>query len=119
MEIKSEDNFKQAAEHYYDNPQCFAFAEFEQDLKRFNHVAKLIEKYNKQTSSQERLILNHIIILHNLFGRFTADGLFYKTDKSSWPVLKTFLGFLKYVSKESSQFHIEDDQRLLQILNNL
>ena len=119
MIIKSEKDFEQIAETYYDNPQCFAFSEFEQDLKRFSHVAKLIEKYGSNISTHERLILNHIIILHNLFGRFTADGLFYKTCTRSWPILKTFLSFLKYVPQESEQFQIEDDQRLMETLNSL
>ena len=119
MEIKSEQDFKRFAEGYYDNPQCFAFTEFEQDLKRFSHVAKLIEKYNIGTGSQERLILNNIIIIHNLFGRFTVNGLFYKTDRSKWVVLKTFLGFLKYIPVESVYYTIEDNLLLNAVLDDL
>ena len=118
MEIKSELDFEKVAEKHYDNPQCFAFSEFEQDLKRFGHVAKLIEKYGT-VNHQERLILNNIIILHNLFGRFTAAGLFYKTNQSNWQILKTFLGFLHYIPRDCSQFEIQDDLRILTILNNL
>ena len=119
MEIITESNFKQIAEKYYDNPQCFAFAEFEQDLRRFTYVSNLMDKYNKTSVLQERLILNHIIIIHNTFGRFTAPGLFCKTKSQYWPVLKTFLSFLKYIPKELPQYDIEDNQHILDTLNKL
>lgn len=119
MEIITELNFKQVAEKYYDNPQCFAFSEFEQDLKRFNHVAKLLDKCAQSSVMQERLVLNHIIILHNTFGRFTAAGLFHKTNQAQWQILKTFLNFLKYIPEDMPQYYIKDNEQLLEKLNCL
>ena len=119
MEIITEYNFKQIAEKYYDNPQCFALKEFEQDVRRFNHVATLLDKFARNSVMQERLLLNHIIILHNTFGKFTAAGLFYKTDQAHWPVLKTFLNFLKYIPEDMPQYYIQDNVQILEKLHNL
>ena len=93
-EIKTEEEFKALALKHYDNPLCFSKAEFEDDARRFQCVANLLDKYRKTDLVNERLILNHLIILHNLFGRFTTMGLFYKVNASAWIFLATYLTFL-------------------------
>jgi len=81
----------------YDKPNC-VMSEFEEDLKRLKYVKRLINKYRVRGDLKERLILNHIIILSNVFGvEFCVKMLFYKIDKEDYAILKTFLLFLNYM----------------------
>jgi hypothetical protein len=78
----------------YDNPQCHSIDEFEEDLKRFLYLKKLLSRYVKNDDLKDRLILNHIIVLHNVFGDSTLNILFHKIDKECWRALITFLVYL-------------------------
>lgn len=90
-----EDNFLLEAMHHYDNPQCTSLVEFEEDLKRFLYLKKLFFRYKSDKSElRERLILNHIIVLYNVFGDITTKMLFQKIDKDCWNALVTFLVYL-------------------------
>ena len=80
--------------HHYDNTQCYSLAEFEDDLKKFLYLKKLISRYKNNGDLKERLILNHIIVLYNLFGDATTRLLFYKVDEECWDILVTFLVYL-------------------------
>ena len=80
--------------HHYDNPQCHSLLEFEEDLKRFLYLKKLFSRYKNDKELRERLILNHIIVLYNIFGDATTNMLFYKIDKECWIYLTTFLVYL-------------------------
>ena len=86
--------FIQLAMRHYDNPQCVSVAEFEEDLQRFKYLKKLFHRYKENNDLKERLILNHLLVLYNLFGLITTDFLFHKTDPKHWDVLATFLVFL-------------------------
>ena len=88
------------AMHHYDNSQCVNIAEFEEDLKRFGYLKKLFYRYRENNDLKERLILNHIIILYNLFGIAATDLLFYKIDRQYWNILVTFLVFLNKAPEE-------------------
>ena len=90
----NENNFLLHAMHNYDNPQCHYVQEFEEDIKRFLYLKKLISRYKNNDELRERLILNHIIVLYNVFGDSTTRLLFYKIDESCWDVLVTFLVYL-------------------------
>ena len=90
----NENNFLLYAMHHYDNPQCHSVQEFEEDIKRFLYLKKLISRYKNNDELRERLILNHIIVLYNVFGDSTTRLLFYKIDESCWDVLVTFLVYL-------------------------
>lgn len=90
----TDDNFLVYAMHHYDNPQCHSVDEFEEDLKRFLYIKKLLSRYTNSDTLRERLILNHIIILYNLFGDALTNMLFYKIDQRDWPILVTFLVYL-------------------------
>ena len=90
----NEANFLIYAMHHYDNTQCYSLAEFEDDLKKFLYLKKLISRYKNNGDLKERLILNHIIVLYNLFGEATTKMLFYKVDEECWDVLTTFLVYL-------------------------
>lgn len=73
-------------------------SEFEEDIKRIKYIKRLIKKYLATDDLKERLILNHIIILSNVFGvEATVRMLFLKLDRKLYPILKTFLLFLNYM----------------------
>jgi hypothetical protein len=82
----------------YDNPSCVGMDEFLDDLKRFKYIKRLLRKHNVGKELKERLILNHIIVLGNLFGvEATTKMLFFKLEKKFWPQIKAFLIFLNYM----------------------
>ena len=94
----TEDNFIMYAVKNYDNSGCRGMEEFYDDLKRFKYIKRLLRKYNVGKDLRERLILNHIIILGNLFGvEATTKMLFFKIEKKFWSQIKTFLVFLNYM----------------------
>lgn len=92
--FKSDAEFLQYAMHNYDNPQCATVVEFEEDLKKFLYIKKLFTRYKKNDELKERLILNHLIVLFNLFGESTLSMLLYKIDKEDWNILATFLVYI-------------------------
>lgn len=94
-----DDNFMIYAMKAYDRPNC-VMSEFEEDLKRLKYIKRLIKKYKITGDLKERLILNHIIVLSNVFGvEATVRMLFFKFDEEDYPILKTFLLFLNYMPK--------------------
>ena len=88
------DNFLLFAVKSYTNPSCNGMREFENDLKRFKYIKRLLKRYKKTQVISERLLLNHLILLHNVFGDATVPMLFYKIEEEHWPQIKTFLLFL-------------------------
>jgi hypothetical protein len=97
----TEENFIMYAMKYYDNPSCKGMAEFLDDIKRFKYIKRLLGKYSSGKELKERLIINHMIVLNNLFGvEATTKMLFFKIDKKFWPQLKTFLVFLNYMPEK-------------------
>lgn len=94
----TEENFAIYAMKHYDNPACRGMAEFEDDLKRFRYLKRLFRKYTAGKGLKERLIVNHLVVLYNLFGPEAATRmLFFKIEKRYWSQLKTFLVFLSYM----------------------
>lgn len=90
----NEDNFMMYAVKCYTSPHCI-MSEFEGDIKRTKYLKRLFRRYKVTKSLKERLILNHIILLNNVFGNEpTARILFYKTDERDYDILKTFLSYL-------------------------
>ena len=90
----NEDNFMMYAMKCYTSPHCI-MSEFEGDIKRTKYLKRLFRRYKITKSLKERLILNHIILLNNVFGpEATARILFYKTDERDYDILKTFLDYL-------------------------
>lgn len=92
--------------HNYDNPQCHSLQEFEEDLKKFLYLKKLISRYKNNGELRERLILNHIIVLYNIFGDSATQMLFYKIDKNCWAALVTFLVYLDRMPETIPEFGI-------------
>jgi hypothetical protein len=70
-------------------------SEFKDDMKRFNYLKRLFKRYRKLDELRERLVLNHLVVLCNVFGPEVATRLlFYKMAKDDYPALKTYLMFL-------------------------
>jgi hypothetical protein len=94
FENLNEDNFMMYAAKCYNSPHCI-MSEFEGDIKRTKYLKRLFRRYKVTKSLKERLILNHIILLNNVFGtEATARILFYKTDERDYDILKSFLVYL-------------------------
>lgn len=92
----NEDNFVLFAMHHYDNPQCRSTEEFEDDLKRFMYLNKLFSRHT-EGDTQIRLMLNHIIVLANIFSVPRAvEMLYFKTPKKFHNALRTVLVYLRY-----------------------
>jgi hypothetical protein len=95
----TDDNFLIYAIKCYDKPNCI-MSEFEDDLKRLKYIRRLIKRYRATSDLKERLILNHIIVLSNVFGTEAAVRmLFFKVDKKDYHILKTVLIYLNYMPR--------------------
>lgn len=81
----------------YDKPNC-VMSEFKDDMKRFNYLKRLLKRYRKLGEVRERLVLNHLVVLYNVFGVEVATRLlFYKIPKEDYSTLKTYLIFLNFM----------------------
>lgn len=91
----NEDNLILFLMKHYDNPGCSGIQEFHDDIKKFKYVRRLFKKYEQQSILRERLIINHLVVLNNLFGvEATTQVLLYKIDPKHYPYLKTFMLYL-------------------------
>jgi len=106
LEKLNDANFLVYAMRHYDNPQCHSIAEFEDDLKKFIYLKKLIYRYKNSGELRERLILNHIIVLYNIFGESTTKMLFHKIEEDLWPQLITFLVYLNRMPETIPEYGI-------------
>lgn len=120
----NDSTFILVAMHHYDNPQCTNLAEFEEDIKRFGYLKKLFGRYKENNDLKDRLIINHITILYNLFGIVTTELLFFKIDKQYWDTLATFLVFLDKMPDEVPEFNVKLseltlDETIIKTLRNI
>ena len=94
------DNFELFAAKHYDNPSCVDEEDFYSDLARFKYIIRLLRKYRETGILQERLILNHVICIYNVFEIGAATRMmFYRIETDLWPQIKTFLVYLNYLSE--------------------
>ena len=78
----------------YDRPDCI-MSEFKEDMKRFNYLKRLFRRYRKVGELREQLVLNHLVVIYNVFGPEVATRLlFFKMSKEDYTILKTYLIFL-------------------------
>ena len=91
-----ETNFLLYAAKHYDNPSCFDTLEFYEDLNRFEYLKRLFSRYEEGGELKERLILNHIIVIYNLFGVDASTRMLFFKLKDYHTLLKPFLVFLNY-----------------------
>jgi len=94
MDNISEENFVLVAAKYYDNPQCTSTEEFYDDLNKFKYIKRLFNKYVETGDLKERLILNHIVVLTNVFSPEMTSGLLFVKLGEYTHILKPFLLFL-------------------------
>ena len=90
----NEDNFLLFAIKNYENPQAVTKEDFEKDLNHFKYIKRLLKRYKKSGELKTHLILNHFIILYNIFGEATTPMLFFKIEKELWSSIKSFIIFL-------------------------
>ena len=117
----NESNYLLFAIKFYDNPQSVTREDFESDLKRIRYVKRLLKRYQNNGELNVHLILNHLIILFNVFNEATVPLLFYNLDEELWPAIKSFLIFLNRVSEypKTKVNEIEADEYCLQQLKEL
>lgn len=97
MELNKK-NYELFAAQNYNNPRCVDIDEYHKDLSHLKYLKKHFFTYKKTNVLQERHILNHLIIIHNVFHMSVATQLcFYKVAVEAWPALKTFLLYLNYI----------------------
>ena len=112
-------NFELYAAKHYDNPSCLSEEDFYEDLSRFKYIIRLLRKYRDSGILQERLILNHIISIYNVFEMKAATRMmFYRIDTELWPPLKTFLVYLNYI-KPNQYNNVMVDLNVAKRLNDL
>ena len=113
------DNIVMFAIKHYDNPQCEGEKEFHDDMKRFKYIKRLLRKYNETNILKERLILNHIIVLRNLFGpEACVTLLLFKTQQEYFSTLKSFLLYLNMIREDELQ-QIEEDKYTIDVLRKM
>jgi len=88
------DNFLLFAIKNYENPEAVTVEDFEKDLNHFRYIKRLLKKYRGGGELKVHLLINHFIILYNIFGDATTPMLFFKIDKELWPCVKSFVIFL-------------------------
>jgi len=94
----NKNNFVMYSMKMYTNPQCKTIDEFYEDMNRIKYIKRLLGKYEKSGELRTRLILNHLIILNNVFGSEACCRiLFYKIEEKFHSHLKSFLTYLKYL----------------------
>ncbi|BCU98732.1 MAG: hypothetical protein CM15mV23_1130 [Eurybiavirus sp.] len=117
----TEDNYVLFAIKYYDNPSAVTKEDFLDDLRRFKYIKRLINKYLKNGEVKLHLLLNHIIIVYNVFNEAATPLLFFKMDKEYWSIIKSIMIFLeRYPSVETETLkQIPINEQIIKELKSL
>jgi|TARA_B100001996_G_scaffold335306_1_gene285947 hypothetical protein len=117
----NESNYMLFAIKFYDNPQAVTKDDFEDDLKRIKYVKRLLKRYKNTGVLKTHLILNHIIVLFNVFHEATVPLLFYNMEEDLWPAIKSFLIYLKRIPDypKSNVDGIPPDENCLEELKSI
>lgn len=114
-----ETDYVNYALRHYKTP-FYSEEEFTQDLNKIVVLKKLFRRFTTSGAINERLVLNNIIILLNVFGiEATNQMLFFKVEKEHWNIVKTFLTFLDCYVEEQSTKHLKLDETILALLGDL
>jgi len=120
--ILNESNFMQYAMSVYANPSCTGMKEFIEDLSRIKYIKRLLRRYKKTGEIREHLLLNHFIILKNVFGTVGAARLlFFKVEPDLHPDIKTFMVYLESLPKsipEVDLIGIPLNQQIVKVLRS-
>ena len=102
----NDDNFLLFAVKHYENPQAVTKQDFEKDLNHFKYIKRLLKRYKNTGELKIHLLINHFIILYNIFGDAATPMLFFKIEEDLWSVMKTFIIFLnRFPQHPKSDFH--------------
>jgi hypothetical protein len=117
----NEDNFLLFAIKNYENPQAVTKEDFDKDLNHFKYIKRLLKRYKREGELKTHLLLNHFIILYNIFGEATTPMLFFKIEKDLWSSLKSFIIFLNRLPEypKSGIHDIQVDLYCLEELNKI
>ena len=117
----NEDNYIIFAIKNYNNPQSVTQDDFFEDMKRFKWIKRILNKYKNTKELNIHLLVNHFMVLYNVFGEATTPLLFFKIDKSLWSILKTFIIYLgRFPEYPKSSIHdIPVDIELLKLLKSV
>lgn len=97
----TEKNLLLYAAKHYSNPKFSDIDDFNEDLKRFKYIKRLLNRYIDTDELSERLILNHLIVIFNMFGVEAALNILdLKLENKHWPIIKPFLIFLNYIKND-------------------
>lgn len=125
MQQLNDNNFLIYAIKNYYAPGSIGMSDLEEDLKRFKYIKRLLNRYQKTGEMSERLVLNHLVVLYNVFGEAATSMLFFKLEKEFWSDLKTYLVYLQRMPLETvvSLGIVETDiplnQELIKVLRKL
>lgn len=118
----NEKTFFQRALHCYDNPQCISVEEFQDDLNRFSHIKKQLTRYHDDGSTDlnERLLLNHLVVLYNVFGDDATELLLYKIPREYYGYLFPFLILINRLPDDAfSKYTVQLDTDIIERLRNI
>tara|TARA_Y100001938_G_scaffold146669_1_gene226022 strand:+ start:5056 stop:5418 length:363 start_codon:yes stop_codon:yes gene_type:complete len=115
----TKDNWMLYAMKNYDNPTVEKEEEFHDDLKRFKYLKRLFRKYDLTNELKVRLVVNHIVVLQNVFGaEACVTLLLYHIERKHWPVIKPVLDYLKYIHPTELN-EVESDKNILKLLEDI
>ena len=119
FENLDEDNFLLFAANNYNNKQCTSTEEFYDDLNRFKYIKRLLSRYNQDGVLQDRLLVNHVVVIYNVFGIPAANKMmWYKIDQKYWPIIKPILLYLNYIT-DKDKIDIPLDKTIVEKLRKI
>ena len=98
----------------YNNPLSVTYSDFEEDLKRFKYIKRLLRRYETTGELKTHLILNHVIVLYNVFDEAATPLLFYRVEATYWSIIKAFMLFLNRLPPKLNE---DVDEECLKELN--
>jgi len=129
IEKLDETNFLLFAAKHYDNPHCYDTLEFYDDLNRFKYIKRLFNRFEETGELKERLIINHLTVLYNIFGVEAATRLLFLKLRGHYHYLKPFLELMGYMPETVHRIGIEEktilsvniisDERIIDILKKI
>lgn len=114
----NDQNFLLFAIKHYENPQAVTKEDFDKDLNHFKYIKRLLKRYKNNGELRVHLLINHFIVLYNIFGDAATPMLFYKIEKELWSTMKTFIIFLNKLP-EFPKCYIHDIKVDLECLSQL
>ena len=100
----------------YNNPLSVTYSDFEEDLKRFKYIKRLLRRYETTGELKTHLILNHVIVLYNVFDEAATPLLFYRVEATYWSIIKAFMLFLNRLPPSMNNDADEECLRLLNLI---